>query len=118
MATRSGTVDPGLLLELMRRGYSETALTEILQKNSGLKGLSGISGDMRKFSDAARSGHNGAVGPIEVFRHRLLQLIGAMTSTLHRVDVLALTGDIGEHLHELRNELKDCPSELSDKQSL
>ena len=114
MATRSGTVDPGLLLELMRRGYTETAITEILQKNSGLKGLSGISGDMREIRAAAESGNQGAIGALDVFRHRLLQLIGAMASSLRGVDVLALTGGIGEHDHSLRAELKDALSWLCD----
>ena len=114
MATRSGTVDPGLLLELMRRGYSETAITEILQKNSGLKGLSGISGDMRQIRAAAASGHQGAMVALDVFRHRLLQLIGSMASSLQGVDVLALTGGIGEHDDQLRAELKDSLSWLCD----
>ena len=114
MATRSGTLDPGLVLELVRRGYSETAIAEILQKNSGLKGLSGISGDMREIRAAALSGHNGAIVALEVFRHRLLQLIGAMAGSLQGANVLALTGGIGEHDTALKAELKESLSWLSD----
>ena len=63
MATRSGNVDPGMLLELMREEYSEDQMARILQKESGLKGLSGLSGDMREIREAAADGHNGAIKP-------------------------------------------------------
>ena len=102
------------MLELMRRGYSQTAITEILQKNSGLKGLSGISGDMRQIRAAAASGHKGAMVALDVFRHRLLQLIGSMASSLQALDVLPLAGGIGEHDDQLRAELKDSLSWLGD----
>ena len=72
MATRSGNVDPGLLLELMREGYSEDEMARILQKETGLQGLSGLSGDMREIREAAVDGHNGAIRALDVFRHRLL----------------------------------------------
>ena len=105
MATRSGSIDPGLLLELMRKGYSADAMADILQKDSGLKGLSGLSGDMREIRAAAGNGHNGAIRALNVFRHRLIQLLGAMAGSLRGVDVLALTGGIGEHDLQLQNEL-------------
>ena len=72
-------------------------MARILQKQSGLKGLSGLSGDMREIREAAGEGHNSAIEALEVFRHRLLQLLGSMAGTLRRVDVLALTGWISEH---------------------
>ena len=105
MATRSGNVDPGLLLELMREGYGEEQMARILQKESGLKGLSGLSGDMREIREAAANGHNGAIRALEAFRHRLLQLLGSMAASLNGVDVLALTGGIGEHDKQLHQEL-------------
>jgi acetate kinase len=105
MATRSGSIDPGLLLELMRKGYSADAMADILQKDSGLKGLSGLSGDMREIRAAAENGHNGAIRALNVFRHRLIQLLGAMAASLRGVDVLALTGGIGEHDLQLQKEL-------------
>lgn len=107
MATRSGSVDPGLLLELMREGYGETEIATLLQHQSGLKGLSGFSGDMREIRVAAASGDNGAIRALGVFRHRLLQCLGSMAASLRGVDVLALTGGIGEHDLELREELKE-----------
>lgn len=105
MATRSGTVDPGLLLELMREGYSTDQLATMLQKESGLQALSGFSSDMRQIREAAGQGHNGAIRALEVFRHRLLQLLGSMAASLGGVDVLALTGGIGEHDKDLYEEL-------------
>ena len=105
MATRSGSVDPGLLLELMREGFSEAELAELLQKQAGLKGLSGLSGDMREIRAQAATGHGGAGLALAVFRHRLLQEIGAMAASLGGVDVLALTGGIGEHDAVLQQEL-------------
>ena len=90
MATRSGTVDPGLMLELMREGFSADALATMLQKESGLLELSGM---------------NGAIRALDVFRHRLLQLLGSMAASLGGVDVLALTGGIGEHDHDLQDEI-------------
>ena len=114
MATRSGNVDPGLLLELMREGYSEDQMAAILQKESGLKGLSGLSGDMRTIREAAATGHNGASRAFDVFRHRLLQLLGSMAASLGGVDVLALTGGIGEHDKQLQQELTTALSWWGD----
>ena len=105
MATRSGSIDPGLLLELMREGYNADAMADMLQQESGLKGLSGLSGDMREIRTAAEDGHHGAIDALEVFRHRLIQMLGAMAASLRGVDVLALTGGIGEHDQQLRQEL-------------
>ena len=110
MATRSGNVDPGLLLELMREGYSEDEMARILQKESGLKGLSGLSGDMREIREAAVDGHNGAIRALDVFRHRLLQMLGSMAASLGGVDVLALTGGIGEHDKQLHQGLASALS--------
>ena len=105
MATRSGNLDPGLMLGLMREGYSADQMSAILQKESGLKGLSGFSGDMREIREAAVEGHAGAIEALDVFRHRLLQLLGSMAASLGGVNVLALTGGVGEHDKKLQTEL-------------
>ena len=114
MASRSGSVDPGLLLELMREGVGEAELANLLQKQAGLKGLSGLSGDMREIREQAAAGHQGALLALDVFRQRLLQLIGAMAASLQGVEVLALTGGIGEHDQSLRGELDEALSWLPD----
>jgi acetate kinase len=108
MATRSGSVDPGLLLHQLRQGLSEADLDEALNRRSGLLGLSGLSGDMRELRQAAADGHADAQLAIDVFRHGLLQGIGAMAASLGGIDVLALTGGIGEHDNALRQELQDA----------
>ena len=108
MASRCGSIDPGLLLELMREGMGEAELANLLQKQAGLKGLSGLSGDMREIREQAAAGHQGALLALDVFRQRLLQLIGAMAASLQGVEVLALTGGIGEHDQSLRGELDEA----------
>ena len=108
MATRSGSVDPGLVLALMRQGYDADTLDDILQKESGLKGLSGLSGDMRDLRTSAASSHSGAIQALDVFRHRLIQSLGAMAASLRGVDVLALTGGVGEHDRQLQEELQQA----------
>jgi acetate kinase len=105
MATRSGSIDPGLLLHQLRRGVTAEELDHALQQESGLLGLSGLSASMKDLRQAAAAGHAGAGLAIAVFRHQLLQGIGAMAASLGGVDVIALTGGIGEHDDELRQEL-------------
>lgn len=107
MASRSGSVDPGLLLHLLRQGVSAEELDRSLNQASGLRGLSELSGDMRELRAAAEAGHDGAALAIAVFRHRLLQGIGAMAASLGGVEVIALTGGIGEHDEVLMAELQE-----------
>ena len=107
MATRSGSVDPGLLLFQLRAGLSPQEIDDALNGRSGLLGLSGLSGSMEDLRSAEREGHPGAQLAIAVFRRRLLEGIGAMAASLQGVDVIALTGGIGEHDRALRAELED-----------
>jgi acetate kinase len=107
MASRSGSVDPGLLLHLLRQGVGAERLDRTLNQASGLKGLSELSGDMRELRTAASQGHEGARLALAVFLHRLLQGIGAMAASLGGVDVIALTGGIGEHDDALLAELEE-----------
>ncbi|CAK6692538.1 acetate kinase [Synechococcus sp. CBW1107] len=108
MATRSGSVDPGVLLHLLEQGLSPALLERGLQTESGLLGLSGLSADMRELRVAATAGHEGALLALAVFRHRLLAGIGAMAACLGGVDVIALTGGIGEHDDALLAELEEA----------
>ena len=106
MATRSGSVDPGLLLHLLREGISKEQLAHDLNHTSGLLGLSGgLTSSMKDLRKAASQGNPDAQLAIAVFRHALLQGIGAMAATLGGVDVIALTGGIGEHDQALKEEL-------------
>ncbi len=106
MATRSGSVDPGLLLHQLRQGATVEELAHDLQQESGLLGLSELSPSMKDLRLAAADGHGGAQLAIAVFRHQLLQGIGAMAASLGGVDVVALTGGIGEHDGALKQELE------------
>lgn len=106
MATRSGSVDPGLLLHLLRQGMTPEQLDQDLNQRSGLLALSdGLSASMKELRQAAAAGHGAADLAIAVFRQGLLRGIGAMVASLGGVDVIALTGGIGEHDQTLRDEL-------------
>ncbi len=107
MATRSGSVDPGLLLHQLQQGVTAVELEQALNHRSGLLGLSELSGSMQELRAAAAEGHAGALLAIGVFEARLLQEIGAMAAALGGVDVLALSGGIGEHDTALRHTLEE-----------
>ena len=95
MGTRSGSLDPGVILWLIQhKGWNADQLTELLYKKSGLKGLSGISADMR---DLERSDTEGAKRAIDFFVFRIKREICAMTSVLGGLDAIVFTGGIGEH---------------------
>src|SRR4051795_3743949 len=102
MATRSGSVDPGLLLWLLERtGMTERELAEALEHESGLKGLAGTA-DMREVLAAASHGEAGAVLARDVYLHRLRAGIGSMAAALGGLDALVFTGGVGEHAPEIR----------------
>jgi acetate kinase len=103
MGTRSGSIDPGLLLHLqLECGMSTDELFKILYRESGLLGLSGVSADMREVIAASGKGHGQASLAIRTFAHRARQAIGAAAVTLGRVDALVFTGGIGEHADTVR----------------
>ena len=106
MASRSGSVDPGLLLELLRQGLSPEQLHQGLSQESGLRGLSGLSGDWQELRRAAAAGHGDAQLALAVFQHRLRAGIGAMAASLGGVDQIALSGGIGAHDNQLLEELR------------
>jgi acetate kinase len=101
MATRSGSVDPGLVVWLLQHGgLSVPELSDALEHRSGLAGLAGLpgcSGDMRDVRAAARAGRPGAAAAIEVYLHRLRREIAAMAAAMNGLDALVFTGGIGEH---------------------
>jgi len=102
MATRSGSVDPGLLLWLLERtGMSEPELAAALEHDSGLLGLAG-SADMREVLARAAEGDAAAGLALDVYVHRLRAGIAAMSAALGGLDVLAFTGGVGERAPEVR----------------
>jgi acetate kinase len=103
MGTRSGSVDPGILTYLMRhKNLSGEQIDGILNKQSGLLGISGISGDMRAIVEAMNQGNARARLAFEIFVHRLRSGIGAMAAVLGGVDALIFSAGIGENSAEVR----------------
>ena len=102
MGTRSGNLDPGVLLYLMEQGWTHAQLQQLLYKQSGLLGVSGISADMRTLhqSDSAQ-----ARFAIDLFVHRVVRETGAMVACMEGLDVIAFSGGIGEHDAELRQQV-------------
>ncbi|MDZ4873162.1 MAG: Acetate kinase [Chroococcidiopsis cubana SAG 39.79] len=97
MGTRSGSIDPSILLYLLRQGYSTEQLDEMLNKQSGLKGVSGISGDMRQISQAIAEGNDRAKLAFDIYIHRLRSHIGSMLASLSGTDALVFTAGVGEN---------------------
>jgi acetate kinase len=103
MGTRCGSIDPGILVYLIRhRGYSAEQLDRILNQESGLLGLSGVSGDMREVLEAMHAGNRQAQLAFDVYVHRLVREIGGMLAVLDGADAIVFTGGIGENCPPLR----------------
>jgi acetate kinase len=97
MSTRSGSLDPGILLFLLRQGMNVDDLDRTLNKESGIKGLSGLAGDTRIVLPAAKRGDDRARLAIDVFMHRLRAGIGQMLAAIRgRPNAIIFTGAIGE----------------------
>ena len=103
MGTRSGSIDPGILTYLMRQGQLQpAAIDDVLNKESGLLGVSGVSGDMREILAAMKRGHARAKLAFDMYVHRLRAGIGAMVAVLGGVDGLVFTAGVGENSAEVR----------------
>jgi acetate kinase len=103
MATRAGSVDPGLLLHLLDvESMSTTAMRRMLYEQSGLLGTSGISGDMRVL---LASKHEAAADAVALFVQRAAREIAAITADLGGIDTLVFTGGVGEHQPPIRRAI-------------
>jgi acetate kinase len=106
MATRSGSLDPGLVLWLLQHGgIDEDHLGDVLEHGSGLKGLSGTSGDLREVLAARAEGDQDASLAFDVFMHRLVREAGAMVASAGGLDLLVVTGGVGQHSPDVRSGL-------------
>lgn len=103
MGSRSGSIDPEILLYLQReqRATPET-LEDVLNHQSGLKGISGLSGDMRAILQAIQQGNSRAKLALDLYIYRLRSCLGSMIAALEGIDVLTFTGGVGEHVPEVR----------------
>lgn len=103
MGTRSGDVDPNLHSYLNRTlGWSLEQIDRVLNHDSGLKGLSGLSNDLRTLQEARANGHAGATLAFEVFCYRLAKSLASMACALPKLDGLIFTGGIGENSTAVR----------------
>jgi len=104
MGTRSGDLDPAVILHVMAR--EELSLHEantLLNKHSGLAGISGISSDMREIVETAKEGNERAQLALNIYCYRLKKYIGAYTAALGGLDVLVFTAGVGENSAEVRS---------------
>lgn len=99
MGSRSGALDPGVLMYLMDQGWTSARISKLLYKQSGLLGVSGLSADMRTLrqSDAPE-----AAFAIDLFTYRIRREAGALVSVMGGIDAIAFTGGIGEHDTQIR----------------
>jgi acetate kinase len=105
MGTRSGDIDPAIVDFLERRGYSSTEVNALLNKKSGLLGLSGISNDLRDLEAEAAKGTQRAVQALEVYAYRVRKYVGSYVANLVKVDALVFTGGIGQHGVRMRERI-------------
>ena len=103
MGTRSGSIDPGILPYLLRRGrLRPEEIDDVLNRKSGLLGISGLSSDMRDVLAAIKQGHSRARLAFDIYVHRLQAGIGAMAAVLGGIDALVFTAGVGENSPEVR----------------
>jgi acetate kinase len=102
MATRPGDLDAGVLLELERRGESSSTISHMLNRESGLKGLSGATGDVRELLELEAHGHAGATLAMAAFHHRILKYLGAYAAVLGGLDAIVMGGGVAENAPQVR----------------
>jgi len=106
MGTRCGTLDPGILLFLEEKEHlSIKGITRLINKESGLKGISGISSDMRDIEQAATDGIYRAKLALEMYIYRVRKWIGSFVGVMDGIDLLVFTGGIGENSFKIREEV-------------
>ena len=103
MGTRSGSIDPAIITYIMRReGKTFDEMDRILNKESGILGIAGESGDMRDALAAADAGNERAKLAIEMYVYRVQKAIGSYYAAMTRTDAVVMTAGIGENSAELR----------------
>jgi acetate kinase len=106
MGTRSGDLDPSLILYIMgKEGLSLNEANTLLNKHSGLIGISGESSDMREILIAAKEGHKRSKYAFEIFAYRVKKYLGAFAAAMGGLDAFVFTGGIGENSPEVREEV-------------
>lgn len=109
MGTRPGALDAGVILYLLDRGMSSTAIGDLLWKRSGLLGVSGISGDIQELLAHSEAS---AARAIELFVYRIVRELGSLAAALGGLDALVFTAGIGEHASQIRTAVCDAATWL------
>ena len=108
MGTRVGDVDPGALTFIMEKeGYDAKALNNMLNKQSGVMGVSGVSSDMRDIDAAINQGNQRAQLALDMYIYRIIKYIGSYATVLNGVDIIVFTGGVGENQIFLRKAVCD-----------
>ena len=103
MGTRCGDVDPGALIFLMdKHNLSSKDMLNMVNKESGLAGVSGVSSDMREITAAAKQGNEKAILSLEMYEQRITKYVGAFAAEMGGVDIIVFTGGVGEHQSRTR----------------
>lgn len=103
MGTRCGDVDPGALIFLMdKHNLSSKDMLIMVNKESGLAGVSGVSSDMREITAAAKQGNEKAILSLEMYEQRITKYVGAFAAEMGGVDIIVFTGGVGEHQSSTR----------------
>ena len=103
MGTRVGDIDPGALLFLMEKhDLDYHKLSDLVNKQSGIAGLTGVSPDMREINAAAAEGNERAKLGLDMYEHRITKFIGAYVAEMDGVDIIVFTGGVGEHQPRMR----------------
>lgn len=103
MATRCGNIDPGILLHVQQKyGLTAEQLDQALNRESGLRGITGFSADMREILAAAADGNARAALALAIYTRRIRQAVGAYAVTMGGIDALVFTAGVGEHASAIR----------------
>lgn len=106
MGTRCGSVDPGALIYIAEKeGLNLGRLSDMINKESGLLGITGVSSDMRDIQAAAKRGDQKAIIALEMFTARIKKFVGSYVALMEGVDLLVFTGGIGENNYDIREKV-------------
>ncbi len=106
MGTRSGDMDPSVILYIMaKEGLSLSEANTLLNKHSGLIGISGESSDMREIEEAVAEGNKKAKYAFDVFTYKIKKYVGSYAAAMGGLDALVFTGGIGENSIKVRNDV-------------
>ena len=103
MGTRSGDIDASAVLAIMKaEGLTPDEMSDLLNKESGVLGISGVSSDMREVTQAAEEGNKRAALALEMYSHRIKKYIGSYAAIMGGVDIIVFTAGVGEHQWDIR----------------